>query len=133
MSVYYIATCYIGMVYKEAGIGYNMSKSGKIVDSEKGESGMEITWNQVKAMEKSSYVLVDIRKYEASNLGKVPSAIAVSYEEEPELFAILPKDKKILIYCNQGNKSLQVQKELSDKGYDAYSIKGGYSAFLKEL
>ncbi len=94
---------------------------------------MEITWNQVRAMEKNTYVLVDVRRYEASNLGKVPSAIALSYEEEPELFAILPKDKKIFIYCNQGNKSLQVQKELSDKGYDAYSIKGGYSAFLKEL
>lgn len=94
---------------------------------------MEITWEQVKAMEKGSYVLVDVRKYEISNLGKVPSAIAISYEEEPELFAILPKDKKIFVYCNEGNTSLEVQKELSDKGYDAYSIKGGYSAFLKEL
>lgn len=99
----------------------------------KGDGKMEITWNQVKAMEKEKYVLVDVRTYEESNLGKVPSAIALSYEEKPELFAILPKDKKILVYCNRGNKSLQVQKELSDKGYDAYSIKGGYFAFLKEL
>lgn len=37
----------------------------------------------------------------------------------------LPKNKKILLFCNRGNTSLKVLRKLVKEGYDAYDLKRG--------
>ena len=41
-------------------------------------------------------------------------------------------DKKLIIYCARGRISQELAEELRDRGYDAFSLKGGYTAWLLE-
>ncbi len=41
-------------------------------------------------------------------------------------------DKKLIIYCERGRISQELAEELRDRGYDAFSLKGGYTAWLLE-
>ena len=41
-------------------------------------------------------------------------------------------DKKLIIYCARGRISQDLAEELRDRGYDAFSLKGGYTAWLLE-
>jgi len=94
---------------------------------------LEITWNDVKEKDKETYVLVDIREYEHSVLGMVPGAVAISFIEDVNKLFTLPKEKNIYVYCHKGELSVQAQELLQDAGYKAYSIKGGYYAYLETM
>ena len=94
---------------------------------------MEITWDDVKTQEKDSYVLIDIREYEHSALGMVPGAMAISFIEDVNKLFELPKEKKIYLYCHKGELSIQAQELLQDAGYEAYSVTGGYYAYLENM
>ena len=48
-----------------------------------------------------------------------------------KLLAAIPKDKPVWVLCHTGNKSLYVAELLSDAGFDAGSVEGGYRSFLR--
>ena len=52
---------------------------------------------------------------------------SVKTSEKPEL---LPKDKKIILYCAKGILSYEAAEELEEKGYDVAHLAGGYGAWL---
>ena len=45
----------------------------------------------------------------------------------------LPKDKRIVVFCQKGETSHEVVEVLLDAGYDAYEMQGGYLAYLASL
>lgn len=53
--------------------------------------------------------------------------------EEDELRANPPSDKakKIVVYCAKGILSIDIAEWLFEQGYDAYSLQGGYSEYLR--
>ena len=48
-----------------------------------------------------------------------------------KLLAAIPKDKPVWVLCHTGNKSLYVAELMSDAGFDAGSVEGGYRSFLR--
>ena len=44
----------------------------------------------------------------------------------------LDKSKKYYIYCNRGQKSKEITDMLSNMGYDASNIEGGYLEYIKD-
>lgn len=62
------------------------------------------------------------------NAGMEPKD-AVQTALETSLKKVIPKNQPIYIVCNRGRSSLIVQEALEERGYDAYSIKGGMQAW----
>lgn len=96
---------------------------------------MEITYEQLKQIEKDTYILIDIRDESAVNYGMLPGAVHISQEQLSEeklsrLEDSLPKDKKIILYCTRGIFSKEKAAELREAGYQAYSLSGGYTGWL---
>ena len=90
---------------------------------------MEISVAELAKMEQGQYELVDIRSQKEFDYGCITGAQLSSIED---LLSAPPKEKnkKIIIYCSRGIISIDVADKLISMGYDAYSLKGGYYAWL---
>ena len=91
---------------------------------------MELTAAQLAALEPGSYHLIDIRDERSREYGMIPGAQGLSPEE---LLAHPPRSgQKIVIYCARGQFSLDAAEALREAGLEAYSLQGGYSAWLRQ-
>ena len=85
--------------------------------------------NALKLAYEGKAILYDIRDGESYRRGHFPMAknvVRTEIEEE------LKRNQEMLIvlYCEHGNQSLRLAKELSDKGYMRLaSVVGGYQAY----
>ncbi|RHQ00595.1 ATPase [Clostridium sp. AM51-4] len=63
--------------------------------------------------------------------GTIPGAIHISQEDlqgNPQII----KSKKVILFCAHGTNSIEAAEELEAEGYRAYSLEGGYIAWLRE-
>lgn len=102
----------------------NLSGCGSI-----GEN--EVTPGQTVSMLRADtgVVLLDVRtpgEFEGE-LGHIEDAILIPVQELGERAAELEvfKGKTILAYCRTGRRSLTAAKLLREKGYNAFSVRGG--------
>lgn len=105
---------------------------------------MDITINELGQLTPDSYILFDMRGDVEVGHGIIPGAIHMSKEEILEKYSggLVKADeaeaaeredsaeKKLIIYCARGRISQELAEELRDRGYDAYSLKGGYTSWL---
>lgn len=90
---------------------------------------MEITVQQLRTLDKDSYQIIDIREEAKTAHGVIPGAVCVqAYNIEGNLK--IAACKKLVICCSIGKISIDVAEELAEKGYDAVSLSGGYTAWL---
>lgn len=79
------------------------------------------------------YLIVDLRSKWEYQRGHVEGAIHIPYEKFEDNSFYLPKHKKIIVYCERGATSFLVARMLHDKGYQMYTVIGGYNAISKEF
>ena len=105
---------------------------------------MDITINELGQLTPDSYILLDMRGDVEVGHRIIPGAIHMSKEEILEKYSggLVKADeaeaaeredsaeKKLIIYCARGRISQELAEELRDRGYDAYSLKGGYTSWL---
>lgn len=76
------------------------------------------------------YVLVDVRDASEFREGHIPTAISIPAEQLAAGSEVLPKDKKIVVYCNSGSRSYMAYRKLMRMEYK--SIYQGIFADWKE-
>ena len=94
----------------------------------------EITLEELKALKKESYELIDIRDEGLTLYGMIPGAVNIFIEdlEESSLLADIPKDKKLIFYCEVGRKSREIDDtEEYLEGRDCYSLADGYVGYIR--
>lgn len=95
------------------------------------EQILEVTIDEVNEWDKGSYIWVDIRNQTSISYGKIPGAIEKSVDEIQNGEVDFSKESKIVIYCMRGVVSIEVAESLRGYGYEAYSLCGGYAAYLE--
>ena len=60
-----------------------------------------------------------------------PGAVNIYWEELEEHMDEIRKDCPVYLLCYTGQKSEEIAQELNEQGYEVYSIKNGYRAWLK--
>lgn len=76
--------------------------------------------------------LVDVRKDFEFKAGTIDGAVNVPVEKIRENPNIIPKDKKVVLFCNRGFQSYIASRILIQNGFDnVYSLSGG-NKFYKE-
>ena len=66
---------------------------------------------------KDDYVLVDVRDASEYKEGHIPTAINIPSETFAVNSGVLPKEKKIIVYCNTGSRSYLAYKKLIGLAY----------------
>ena len=89
---------------------------------------MDITVQQVELLSDDDYIYLDVRGEIAYQHGHIPKA----YEWAGDFSHIeeLPKDKRLIVYCNYGEKSAAIAEQLRQAGYEALNLSGGYREWL---
>ena len=73
--------------------------------------------------------MIDIRDASAFDYGHIGGAVNIPLNELAE--AELPQ-KKLVLYCKSGQISVGAAEELLGRGFEAYSLAGGYIEWLRE-
>ena len=76
-------------------------------------------------------ILVDLRSKIMYEFGTIPGAVNIPIECITELYQ-LPKDKNIYLFCQVGKISGEFAELLSDNGYNACNLVGGYREYLRD-
>ena len=92
---------------------------------------MELTVQELAKLEQTTYLLIDMRSEQTRAYGMLPGAIPV-LPEDLSSFAVEHPGKKLILYCAHGEASIPAAEALCEEGYDAYSLTGGYLAWLRE-
>lgn len=80
--------------------------------------------------ENNTEILIDIREKMMFEFGTIPGAINIPLDDIRKLYH-LPKDKYIYVFCQSGEISGEIVELLSDAGYTAYNLLGGYRKYLR--
>ena len=87
-------------------------------------------WDYVKNSGEND-ILVDIRDSTMFGFGSISGAVNIPVDNIKELYK-LPKDRDIYIFCQAGEISGDIAELLSDAGYNACNLTGGYREYLRQ-
>ena len=90
---------------------------------------MSITIEELNELDKDTYQIIDIRDKEEVQKDEMPGAVYVP-SDEIETSEKVDLSKKLIICCRIGKISIDVAERLREKGVDAVSLEGGYTAWL---
>lgn len=87
-----------------------------------------------KAWKNKDCILLDLRDREKYEKGHIPDALWTDWETlEDNMGNILPlsrkEEKAVIMYCDRGNTSLLMARDIGRLGYHAISLGGGYQAW----
>lgn len=75
--------------------------------------------------------IIDIRDRADFDKETYPGAINIYWEEFEKHMDEIRKDCPVYLICYTGQKSDEIAEELTEQGYEIYSIKNGYRAWLR--
>ncbi len=82
--------------------------------------------------QKKGMMLLDIRTDKEYEQGHIPGAVHVPLSDIGEKVKKLKKDKELVVYCQNGSRSIWAIKRLMGMGYkNLYNLKGGYNAWKR--
>lgn len=90
---------------------------------------MSITIEELNKLDKDTYQIIDIRDKEEVQKDEMPGTVYVP-SDEMETSEKVDLSKKLIICCRIGKISIDVAERLREKGVDAVSLEGGYTAWL---
>lgn len=84
---------------------------------------------------KKDYIIIDLRETFEYQKGHVPTAINIPYQDSVNWDCIFYQYRyyKVILYCERGNTSLLVARDLAANGYWAISVAGGIHLYRGKL
>ena len=72
----------------------------------------EITYEELKALPKDSYELIDIRDEGLTAYGMIPGAVNIFFDNLENIgkIADISSEKKLIFYCEIGRKSKEIDE-----------------------
>lgn len=90
----------------------------------------QVHYNEVDALLNEGAIFVDVRNLmERLSYGYIKDSIHIDINSLSKNYEIIPKSKKIIVYCQSGTRSYNAETFLRSKGYDVYNLDGGYDIY----
>ncbi|MGE5172493.1 MAG: rhodanese-like domain-containing protein [Betaproteobacteria bacterium] len=82
--------------------------------------------------QRKGMMLLDVRTDKDYEKGHIPGAVHIPLTDIGDKIKKLKKDKELVVYCQNGNRSIWAIKRLMGMGYkNLYNLKGGYNAWKR--
>lgn len=82
---------------------------------------------------KQDSIIIDIREPFEYARAHIPTAINIPYNDFDNKKSSLPFNKILILYCDRGNLSLFLARDLSKEGFQVKNIYGGIRAYRGNL
>ncbi len=98
-----------------------------------------MTFETIRAKDIENYIgkynvqIIDLREPREYRKGHISTAINIPYMDFENMKSSLPTDRLLILYCDRGNLSLLLARELSIEGYQVKNIYGGIRAYRGNL
>ena len=86
-------------------------------------------WSDIKELNPEEWFFLDVRDPGELVPGWIPGAVNIPLPELRERLDEVPRDKKVLINCQTGQRSYFATRILKQHGIDAYNLTGGYKTY----
>lgn len=88
-----------------------------------------VNWDEVDKMDASQNVFVDVREPEELALGLITGALNIPLGQLRERFKEIPRGKRVVVYCQVGQRGYFAARILKQLGFDAVNLNGGYKTY----
>lgn len=78
-----------------------------------------------KMMNDADVQVIDVREQYEFAMGHIPVAELISLQTIPANLSKIDKDKKVVVVCASGGRSVSAANYLAAQGYDVYNMVGG--------
>lgn len=90
----------------------------------------EISVKDWESRSQESFLLIDMRMPETTAYGTIPGAVLIPETELSSRIEEIDKTKPVILVCARGEKSVDAALMLRENGIQAWSLAGGYRAWL---
>lgn len=90
--------------------------------------------DSLSRMERTDYVLLDTRSKEEFRVSRIPGAVWVGQEFDPEMLPDLSEGQKVVTYCSVGKRSEELGAKLASsyKGLEVLNLYGGIFEWVNQ-
>ena len=88
-----------------------------------------VDWNMVASLDRSKYVFLDVRNAEELTIGSIEGSLNIPLAQIRARAQELPRSKKIIIYCQVGQRGYFAVRILSQLGFNVLNLNGGYKTY----
>lgn len=94
-----------------------------------------VQWHEVPELLKDEHtIFVDVRNtFERDANGYIKDSLHFDLDTLDQTYQDIPKDKKIILYCDSGTRSYNAERFLRSKGYDCYNLDGSFQTIYRIL
>ncbi len=85
------------------------------------------------SLNQSKICVIDLREKDAVLVHPFTNALNFPFSTIWSDIDDIPKDKPVYVFCHTGELSKEIVSILSERGYDATNIEGGYAAIFNEV
>lgn len=78
-------------------------------------------------------IIIDLREENEYRKAHIPTAVNIPYLDFEYRKNNLPLNRLLILYCDRGNLSLLLARDLSNEGYQVKNIYGGIRAYRGQL
>ena len=88
-----------------------------------------VTWNEVGSLDREKNFLLDVRNPEELMLGMLDGAKNIPLSQLREQINDIPKNRRVIVYCQTGQRSYFAARILKQHGYQVANLSGGYKTY----
>ena len=104
--------------------------AGMVAVNQIEEKNKVIFWHDVKNYQDQDALFIDVRTKAQYEWGHIENAVNIPWEEIRDRLSEFPKNRDIVLYCNQGKTAYFALRILLNHGYtNAVNLSGGYSIY----
>lgn len=86
----------------------------------------QVQWHELPNLKAHDVCLVDVRTSGERSRGTIPGSIHIALPELRNRLQELPRERKIIVFCQSGQRSYLAARILTQQGYNAAHVSGGY-------
>jgi len=86
-------------------------------------------WGEVASLDPNTTLLLDVRRPDERASGFIPGSTHIPLDELRQRLSELPRNRKIITCCQSGQRSYNAARILSQRGFNAANLSGGYATF----
>lgn len=106
-----------------------VNMAGFVAENILTENSEIIYWNEIVPLQ-SDTLYIDVRSEQEVAQGAIPGAINIPIDTLRQRLHTIPKDKKIVVYCQVGLRGYLAQRILLQEGYNhVANLSGGYKTW----